>query len=404
MKEKKLPKNQQFVCLAYSPYDQPFWLRSQSVMHQISLRYPVLYINPPEPLFPQVLKPSRWNWLLGNGRWEMNREKGLSLFTPIQPIPFVYRKPTKPYNEWLVSQSLIRLARKCEIKNPILWMGMGFHNYKVENVFNEVLTVYDCPDKYGIVMDDVTPEKAEEIRNFERYLAKRADIVFVTNPALKNDLSHLNQNIHVVPNGIEAKFIDPVFQQNAAIPDDLKNLKKPIIGCIGTIRPKVDLDLLLYLTRERPKYSIVLIGPLYLRNQNQIEKFKTLSAMENVYYLGPCHRSLAVNYVKGFDVAIHPLMRNDYCAHQVPNKVVLFLSLGKPIVMFRQSIPMLHEEFFFLADTYEEYVTQVDEALNSPNDARILEGKRRAETLTWEHLTDVIISALAETFQKKGLF
>ncbi|MFQ5771247.1 MAG: hypothetical protein ACE5HX_11965 [bacterium] len=317
-------------------------------------------------------------------------------------MPFRHRfKWTRPLNEFFLTHSTKRYARIHKVNNPILWMGIGHFRYRMENVFGEALTVYDVQDKHGAKSRYISDATTRLVRDYEEYASRRADVLFTTHPELKNDLEKCNNNIHVIPNGVEAELLEELKYKDNEIPSDISEIPRPRLGYLGSIRPKIDFSCLLHLAQARPSYHIVLIGQNVLNDLLSVPIFEQLLMQPNVHYLGPRPRESTAQYVNAFDVAVYPLMRNDYCAYMDPNKVVLYLAAALPVVMLKQRLPLVHEQFINVAECYEDFVEKVDGAVNAPDHIMVEKGRRHAETLSWESLVEKMLSIIGETYYRK---
>jgi glycosyltransferase involved in cell wall biosynthesis len=156
---------------------------------------------------------------------------------------------------------------------------------------------------------------------YERTLAC-ADIVFANCETLRERFPAYRDVIRVVPNGCEIG--------SGAIggaPSDIARLPGPIIGYVGNLRSRLDVPLIEDLARLHPEWSIVLVGsahgsPEVLRLQGQ----------PNVHFTGPRPYEEALRYIRRFDVAIMPHLRNDLTDSMNPLKLYVYVALGKRVV------------------------------------------------------------------------
>jgi len=97
---------------------------------------------------------------------------------------------------------------------------------------------------------------------------------------------------------------------NSEKPKDLENIPKPIIGYLGIIQQRIDIDLLEYLAQKNPDKSFVLIGPLWPVYFRKLRKpaieIKRLEKYKNIYLLGRKKYQQTPVYINNFQVAICP--------------------------------------------------------------------------------------------------
>jgi glycosyltransferase involved in cell wall biosynthesis len=207
-------------------------------------------------------------------------------------------------------------------------------------------------------------EKAEE------ELLKKADIVFTTSSQLLKSRKVLNPRSYYFPNVADHDHFSRALLHGTIVPDDLRVIQPPRIGFIGAISSyKVDFNLIAYVARAHPDWSVVLIGKVGEGDPwTNIENIKNLP---NVFILGPRPYTQLPAYLKGIDVAILPNQLNAYTQAMFPMKFFEYLAAGKPIVSV--NLPALREysDMAYLAKSYEDFVLGIEKALNDSVEKRI---------------------------------
>ena len=69
---------------------------------------------------------------------------------------------------------------------------------------------------------------------------------------------------------------------SANIPKDIENIKGPILGYLGTISHRVDVELLQFISNKLPSISLVLIGDIHHKRVN----ISSLRDYKNIFFLG----------------------------------------------------------------------------------------------------------------------
>jgi len=397
-------KKNDIICFAGNLYDQKPWTNRQQIMTKLSeIGYRVIYIEPPKNIIYQFIKlilnikqeQKVIKWFKRLIRLE-KRKKNLYLFSLIKILPIKYRNFRK-INYLFYCYFLKRKFSQIQIKNPILWI------YTPDAVvfagkFGELLLCYDCVDKY-----DEQPyykKNFKEIEKDEIELLKKADLVFTSSKNLYEDKKKYNNNTYLVHNvGDYNHFIKTTYIETK-IPEDIIRISSPRIGFVGSIDDyKLDIELLLYLSKQRPNWSIIMIGPEGVADK----KISTyiLRQYENIYFLGKRDYELLPNYLKGLDVLIIPYKNNEYTRNCFPIKIFEYLASGKPVVV--SGLPELerYKDIIGFAYDYEMFVRLVESFLK--NDTQYQKEKRMklAKENTWEKKVEKEIEIIEEFIKHK---
>src|SRR4029077_12055687 len=120
----------------------------------------------------------------------------------------------------------------------------------------------------------------------------------------------------------------------------LDALPRARLGYLGNLAAyKIDLDLINAIARERPEWSIALVGPT---NRGDVREEVTAAASPpNVHWLGEVPHSVAPAVIDRFDVALLPSARHDVMQASFPLKFFEYLLRGKPVSA--RPLPVLDE-------------------------------------------------------------
>ncbi|PLX25556.1 hypothetical protein C0580_02440 [Candidatus Parcubacteria bacterium] len=189
----------------------------------------------------------------------------------------------------------------------------------------------------------------------------QADVIFSVSKSLLNFFDD-QPNVYWVPNGVDLKHYNKKF---TLINRDIADLPKPIIGYIGVIQEKVDLELVKYLARKNPEKSIVLVGPVW---NEQDEAKMSLEQEKNVHFLGYKKYSNAPMYIQQFDIGIIPHKKAGFAASTNPMKMYEYLACGKPVVATSNIGTENVEEMISTVDSYEDFNIEVNKLLDHDNE------------------------------------
>jgi glycosyltransferase involved in cell wall biosynthesis len=161
--------------------------------------------------------------------------------------------------------------------------------------------------------------------NYREVLA-RADVVLANCAAVRDAMSEFHDSVELLPNACEPPEIDQSINADG-VPCELARLGGPIIGYVGNLSARIDVDLLDHVARSQPTWNIVLIGSTHA-GQDALQ----LARHPNVLFLGPRRHVDAKRYIAAFDVAIIPHLDNVMTRSMNPLKTFVYCSLGVPVV------------------------------------------------------------------------
>jgi GT2 family glycosyltransferase len=228
--------------------------------------------------------------------------------------------------------------------------------------------VYDCMDEW-----DTFPGMSQELLAAERRLLRDADLLVVTGAKLFEKYSHLNPNTVLARNAadfdrFQAPDVQPV----------LEDVPRPIVGYFGAIADWFDLELVVRLARERPNYSIVLLGGVF------DVPVRDLQGLPNVHLLGQQPYELMPAYLRKFDVCMIPFRINPITEATDPVKFYEYVSQGKPVVATRMHELETYSELLYIAADHDDFIRKVDAAVRE-NDPAIHERRvALARSNTWQ--------------------
>jgi UDP-galactopyranose mutase len=164
------------------------------------------------------------------------------------------------------------------------------------------------------------------------------------------------------PSGVDLDHFNQARTRQAD-PDDQKDIPHPRLGFCGVIDERMDIDLLRGIAELRPDWHIVMIGPVV-----KIDP-ATLPQAPNIHYVrGKSYNDLPA-YFSGWDVGILPFARNDSTRFISPTKTPEYLAAGLPVVSTSiRDVVRPYEDLGLahIADTPEDFVNAVEEALKDP--------------------------------------
>lgn len=158
----------------------------------------------------------------------------------------------------------------------------------------------------------------DHVGRLHRDLLRQADLVTAVSATLVSEVQGRVRRSAVVHNGCDFA----AFSRPTAPPRELEELPRPRIGFVGGVSWRVDTDLLAAVARQRPDWSICLVGEVERRPP----------PAENLVLLGHRPYEQLPALVQGFDVGIVPYRRDVFNDASFPLKVFEYLAAGIPVV------------------------------------------------------------------------
>ena len=242
--------------------------------------------------------------------------------------------------------------------------------------------IYDCMDEWTGF-----PGMGRAIPRAELRLVKECDLLVVTAQRLYDKWLGLDRPMVLARNAVDYDFYLERCQPNSL----LAGIQHPIVGYYGAIADWFDLELMVYVARNRPNYTFVLLGGVFDLDVAELER------LPNVRLLGQQPYETMPQYLYHFDACLIPFKTNNTTAATDPVKVYEYLSGGKPVVSV--ALPELgsFRDLIYLAEGREDFLGQLDRAV-AENDGEMFERRRSfAAENTWARRYQTIAGGLRET-------
>src|SRR5262245_50128196 len=125
----------------------------------------------------------------------------------------------------------------------------------------------------------------------EKRLIAKAHCVIVSSDQLRTTKREHNPNTFLVTHGVDVSHFRKACDPQTEVPEEMKNIKGPIIGFFGLIADWIDLDLIRFLAQSRPNWEFVLIGKV-------VTDTRMLESAPNIHMVGRKPYQLLPNYAK----------------------------------------------------------------------------------------------------------
>lgn len=389
-----------FVCFSINNWERRR-ARKQQFMWHLSLRDDVdrvMYIEPAlnpwrlifMPLAELATNEDRRRWM----RALSFREEGISdkffVFTPIFFIPFAFRVQwiynlNRRLSLWFVRRRLKKLG----FKNTVLWLYHPFDYMLLEWFKERTVSCFDWAEKWSEYFTEYPSDRRDFVARLEEKVVCGADLIFVVSKALLGKAAALNKNVHQLLDGTVPEIFAQTF---SSLPDDMKDIRRPVVGYIGTIADRFDLGAVEYLCDKMPDVSFVFVGDVH---RARID-ISCLKARPNVFFLGGKRYDELPRYLAFFDVCLLPYKDFAATPMPLPTKIFDYLACGKPIVAFRLSEAAFLQAVVYFAGTLQEFEQKLREALRENAAGRIEARRLKARENSWAIRAQEIVAKVRE--------
>ncbi len=230
-------------------------------------------------------------------------------------------------------------------------------------------------------------------QRYESRLMSKVDAVVANSVYLQRKALKYNKNSHYVGQGVDLALF--AKDKIKTPPDDISDLKKPIIGYIGALKSsRLDIDLIHSIAKARPEYSIVLVGP-----EDEIFAASKLHQQSNVYFLGSKPLDELPTYLDVFDIAMNPQAVNMLTIGNYPRKIDEYLALGKPTLATKTEAMQVFANHVYLAETADDYIQMIERGLTENSKKKIEGRKKFAHSHTWENSVKEIYKVMNDVIQ-----
>ena len=337
--------------------------RPQHVLSRLAREYPVVVLE--EPLFAS-----------GPSRFDV--EEPTANVTVIRPVvdadgPYVASK--------IAPGALAAVARHAAdrgIESPALWLYTPMMA-ALADAFPESPLIYDC-------MDDLASFAFAplEMRERERELLERADVVFCGGPSLYRTRAHHGTKVRCIPSGVEFKRL--AAARTAAPVEPLELLGGRIFGYVGVIDERIDYTIVRRLAQV-PGAHVVMVGPVA-----KIDP-RALPRAANIHYAGQIEYAELARWMAGFDVALMPFAINASTRSISPTKLLEYFAAGRPVVTTPiRDVVERYGDLIIQARTPEEFARACVEA--RPDPRRDEAASAAARLQSWDAIASAMERAI----------
>lgn len=350
------------ICISSSDWNRP-WGSRQQLMLRLSSANRILYVEYQASFLHFLslrylfLRIKKWK----NGISKIN--SNLFVITPYPSLPFgCYFRKINKVNQAIISRQLRKAADEIGMKDFILWIYPPTATDLLRQL-RAKFVIYHC-------IADFSNEKKNRLRKInlsemEKELAARADIVLALTESLYRSYKGINNDTYLFPSAVDDQLFSPSLCRCHKEPDDITGLKKPRIGVIGYLDSNIlDVELLSYVGRAHPEWSVILIGPRF----RHTHKFRPLGKINNIYFLGEKENTQIPLYIKALDVCAIPYRINSFTNNISSLKLYEYFAFGKPVVSTRLADLEKFKDLIKISDSKEAFARDISLALSEKDE------------------------------------
>lgn len=283
----------------------------------------------------------------------------------------------------LSSYSLHRLLEERRLKKVIFWL---YHPLLLEEIPHRGLLVFDGVDNW--IKHPSFSSCQKQLKKAYRRIGERAHIIFTVSKELK-ELFRGRGEVYQVRNGVPRSFLT----LNPNPPPMIRGLEPPIIGYVGVMEGRFDVELLKDLARSLEGGTILLVGPIWGGLKS------SLKGVERICTWGFHPYQQIPPIIASFQVAIIPHLVNDFTKSMDPLKLYEYLALGCPVVTTAVAGVEEFSSVIKIAADREDFIEKVKEYLADPGSSVCR--KKMVENETWrERIKEM--QRILRAYLKKG--
>lgn len=384
-------KNCDIICFTLSRWDSFISSPALALAKEFAKNHRVFYIEHPYSLkdyYKERNTPaikSREEALLKGKNIYSNPESlptNITIVTPKLTLPINFLPQGKLYdslskrNDKIVLEVIRRTIKDYQLKNYI-YINF-FDPYFVRQLPSDIqplCAVYQSMDdisQVGYSNRHGTRLEEEIIRNF--------DVTLCTSKELTRLKSPFNKNVFFHPNAADIDVFSRAVNEKLPIPEEIKDIKTPIIGYTGSIEYRSDFELLKKIATTHTDKTLVFVGPI---QGPEVDEFG-LKALPNVRFVGSKRIEELPPYLQYFDCVIIPFKKNTLTRSIYPLKINEYLAAGKPVIAthFSEDIYSFNDVAYVM-DDHESFLTAIDTAIKENNESKIQERIKKAAQNTW---------------------
>ena len=368
------------VCFGQQNWDH-CWTGKQHLMTRLARRgHRVLYVDP-RPVAEESFGTS--GAAVGGHLRIRDAEAGVHVVTYVRPRSW----SLLPDRQWRSGASVRNAAHGLGFDLPValaIRPDVGVQMRALDPIAQAYYAVDEWTGFGGLSAASRTAMRANE-----EALLRTVDLALAVSPRLAQRFAQLQPRTHVLPNGADVESFHPERIARLAPHPAVGGLPRPRLGFVGQLDDRLDPELILALSRARPRWQIVMVGRVKGIDVGP------LAAAPNIHLLGYQPYDELPRILRDIDVGLVPYRSTALTQSCNPLKVFEYLASGRPVVSTPLEGLFVHGDAVTRAAGADAFIDAIDTALRRPGDG--LERRLAlARCNSWDERTDRLEAMLEE--------
>lgn len=365
-----------------------YWNSNPHSRHHITDQfykdYKILWVNPMGSRVPSMKKKGFWGRVFRKlkslAKFIKQAKKGFFVTTFIT-VPVFKEGRIQKVNQFMLKAQLWIIKSILGIRKPILFYTTPVYANTL-GLIKHSFAVYYYSDQYTAYreFDEATRKFTEKL---DEKLYSNVDLVLCASTKIYNNVvDKTTVPVKKFPHQVDYKFFSEYQAEEK--PEDIRNLKRPIVGYYGTLSDSNDWEIIKYCAELRPEYNFVFIGRKDIKDTG-LENFK------NVHFLGKKPFDSIPAYGKCFDVAIMFWIRREWIINCSPLKLKEYLSMGIPVVSTEiEEITQNYPDVVHCGRDRELFLLGLDLAIKEKDEKKIAKGIDKVKDDNWYNAIKIV--------------
>jgi glycosyltransferase involved in cell wall biosynthesis len=353
------------------------------MMRELSERLPVLFVNSIGMRIPAVHEGAVFRRRIARKLRSLRR--GL---VTVRPNFSVLTAAALPGSAGALARRHVlpwqvrRAARRLHIRKPLVWVAVPTAADALDRVPAAAL-VYQRTDRF----ESFEHADSGHIAGLDAHMKRRADLTLFCSRLLYEEERAGCRVAAFVDHGVDYEVFAAAGDGLVPEPREAAGLPRPRAGFVGGMEEHTfDAKLFRSVAQRLPKVHFVLVGEDALADGR--------CRLPNVSMFGKRPYEQVPAYMAACDVLIMPWNRSLWIQACNPVKLKEYLAVGRPVVTspFRELDS--YSGLVRVANGEEDFIAQLEQALDHPGDP--LPRRERVRRETWTAKAERVLAELAE--------
>jgi glycosyltransferase involved in cell wall biosynthesis len=287
-------------------------------------------------------------------------------------------------------RNIFRALKNIGFDDFILWIVTP-RIIDIAMMINSRLKVFDAID--DLRAHPQMKKYQDRIEKAYRRIEDNVDLICIASSGQHGMFSDTAKTF-LMSNGVDRAFLKFT---GAIPPADIENLPRPIIGYVGVVQERINVNLMEEVARLLPDHTFVFVGPV--RNSPY---FGALMRHKNVHFLGIKPYAQIPAYISSFNICMIPHEINVLTESMDPIKIYEYLACGKAIVSTSVAGTERFRELIYLANDAKAFSESIKQALSEVDEELPNRRKLAAAQCSWNNVILKLLSRIDMVLKLKG--